>query len=63
MKKAIGIGLLMLTGMTAFAAPAAAYEMRGGHTAIVVKKEVVVHHTRRTRAHRVFHAAQTGYRR
>jgi hypothetical protein len=51
MKKTIGLGLLMLTGMAAFAAPASAAERfdraRG-------RKEVeVVHHNRRPRVHRV----------
>ncbi len=62
MKKAIGIGLLMLTGITAFAAPAAAYEMKGGRTT-VVKKEVIVHNNRRVRGHRVFHIEKKAYRR
>ncbi|HEX3880635.1 MAG TPA: hypothetical protein VHW24_26820 [Bryobacteraceae bacterium] len=45
MKKLIGLGLLALTGMTAFAAPAAARE-RFDH-----RKVVVVRHERRARNH------------
>jgi hypothetical protein len=45
MKKTIGLGLLLLTGITAFAAPAANYERYDGATA---RREVVVvkHHNR-----------------
>lgn len=51
MKKTIGLGLLLLTGMTAFAAPAAAMERFNGPT--VRKEVVVVHRNRRARVHRV----------
>lgn len=51
MKKTIGLGLLLLTGMTAFAAPAAAYERIIGRTE-VVKQVVVVHHKNRWRNRR-----------
>jgi hypothetical protein len=61
MKKTIGLGLLMLTAMTAFAAPAAAYE-RFNRTP-VRKEVVVVRHNRRPRAHRVVRAKYDHFRR
>jgi hypothetical protein len=60
MKKTIGLGLLMLTAMTAFAAPAAAFE-RFNRTP--VRKEVVVVHHNRRRAHRVVRAKYDHFRR
>jgi hypothetical protein len=42
MKKLIGFGVLMVTGMTAFAAPAAAYERFDGcnrREAVVVRRD------------------------
>lgn len=61
MKKTIGLGLLMLTGMTAFAAPAAATERF--YRAPVRKEVVVVHHNRRPRVHRVVREKFDRYRR
>jgi len=61
MKKTIGLGLLMLTGMTAFAAPAAAAEWF--HRTPVRKEVVVVHHNRRPRVHRVVRERYDRYRR
>ena len=61
MKKTIGLGLLMLTGMTAFAAPAAAAE-RFNRTP-VRKEVVVIHHNRRPRVHRVVRGKFDHYRR
>jgi hypothetical protein len=61
MKKAIGLGLLMLTGMTAFAAPAAAVERF--YRAPARKEVVVVHHNRRARFHRVMRERFDRYRR
>jgi hypothetical protein len=55
MKKTIGLGLLMVTAMTAFAAP---YE-RGRE---VRKEIVVVHHNRRARSHRVAGAKYDRFR-
>ena len=60
MKKAIGLGLLMLTGMTAFAAPAAAERF---NRPPVRKEVVVVHHNRRPRVHRVVREKHDQYRR
>jgi hypothetical protein len=60
MKKTIGLGLLMLTAMTAFAAPAAAFE-RFNRTP-VRKEVVVVHHNRRPRGHRVVRARYNRFR-
>jgi hypothetical protein len=60
MKKTIGLGLLMLTGLTAFAAPAAAADF---HRAPVRKEVVVVHHNRRARFHRVARDRYEHYRR
>jgi hypothetical protein len=48
MKKLLGLGLLALTGMTAFAAPAAARERFDAH-----RKVVVVSHNRHARGRRV----------
>ncbi len=61
MKKTIGLGLLLLTGITAFAAPAAAYERFNGP--VVRKEVVVVHYNRRPRAHRVVRARYEHFRR
>ena len=61
MKKTIGLGLLMLTGMTAFAAPAAAAERF--YRAPARKEVVVVHHNRRARFHRVARAKYEHFRR
>jgi hypothetical protein len=61
MKKAIGLGLLMLTGMAAFAAPASAAERFD--RAHVRREVVVVHHNRRPRVHRVVREKFDHYRR
>jgi hypothetical protein len=50
MKKLIGLGVLMVTGMTAFAAPAAAYERFDGCNGR--KEVVVVRHDNRGGDHR-----------
>jgi hypothetical protein len=47
MKKTIGLAVLLLTGMTAFAQPAAAFERFTGR-----KEVVVVSHHKRPRIHR-----------
>jgi len=60
MKTTIGLGLLMLTGMTAFAAPAAAERF---NRTPVRKEVVVVHHNRRPRVHRVVRQKFDHYRR
>ncbi len=60
MKKTIGLGLLLLTGMTAFAAPAAAAQRYMGRNE---HKVVVVSHHRRARAHRVVRAKHDRFRR
>jgi hypothetical protein len=60
MKKTIGLGLLMLTGMTAFAAPAAAERF---DRAPARKEVVVVNHNRRPRVHRVVRGKYDHYRR
>ena len=49
MKKLIGLGGLMVTGMTAFAAPAAAYERFDGCNR---REVVVVRHDNRVPIHR-----------
>ena len=61
MKKTIGLGLLMLTGITAFAAPAAAAERF--NRAPARREVVVVHHNRRPRIHRVVRQRYEHYRR
>jgi hypothetical protein len=50
MKKTIGIAILMLTGITAFAQPAAALERFNGNNGR--KEVVVVKHHNRMRSHR-----------
>jgi hypothetical protein len=60
MKKTIGLGLLLLTGMTAFAAPAAAAQRFVGRNE---RKAAVVSHHKRARAHRVARAKYDRFRR
>ncbi len=61
MKKTIGLGLLLLTGMTAFAAPAAAAPRYRETT--VRKEVVVVKHHKRMRGRRVVRAKYDRFRR